>query len=47
MTALKYLQAYPANLQDQVRQMIASNRLSDYLAQRYSERHQVDRKSVV
>lgn len=41
MTALKYLQAYPANLQDQVRQMIASNRLSDYLAQRYSERHQV------
>lgn len=41
MTALKYLQAYPANLQDQVRQMIASNRLGDYLAQRYSERHQV------
>ena len=41
MTVLKYLQAYPANLQDQVRQMIASNRLGDYLAQRYSERHQV------
>ena len=41
MTVLKYLQAYPANLQDQVRQMIASNRLGDYLVQRYSERHQV------
>ncbi|MDD0977280.1 M48 family metallopeptidase [Pseudomonas fontis] len=41
MTALKYLQAYPANLQDQVRQLIAQNRLGDYLQQRYPERHPV------
>ena len=31
MTALKYLQAYPAHLQDQVRQLIAEGRLGDYL----------------
>ena len=41
MTALRYLQAYPAHLQDQVRQLIASNRLGDYLQQRYPERHAV------
>lgn len=41
MTALRYLQAYPAHLQDQVRQLIASNRLGDYLRQRYPERHAV------
>lgn len=41
MTALRYLQAYPAHLQDQVRQLIASNRLGDYLHQRYPERHAV------
>ena len=41
MTALKYLQAYPPALQDQVRQMIAQNRLGDYLRQRYPERHAV------
>ncbi|MFJ4141882.1 M48 family metallopeptidase [Pseudomonas sp. NPDC089734] len=38
---LKYLQAYPAALQDQVRQLIAQNRLGDYLQQRYPERHQI------
>ncbi|WP_342623494.1 M48 family metallopeptidase [Pseudomonas alkylphenolica] len=41
MTALKYLQAYPSTLQDQVRQLIASNRLGDYLQQRYPQRHDV------
>ncbi|NER64799.1 M48 family metallopeptidase [Pseudomonas sp. MAFF212427] len=41
MTVLKYLQAYPAALQDQVRQLIAQNRLGDYLRQRYPERHAV------
>ena len=41
MTVLKYLQAYPAQLQDQVRQLIAEGRLGDYLNQRYSGRHDV------
>src|SRR5471032_1525698 len=39
--ALKYLQAYPANLQDQVRQLIAQGKLGDYLQQRYPWRHAV------
>ncbi|AHF65586.1 M48 family metallopeptidase [Pseudomonas cichorii] len=38
---LKYLQAYPASLQDQVRQLIAQDKLGDYLQQRYPERHQI------
>ncbi|CAK17651.1 M48 family metallopeptidase [Pseudomonas entomophila] len=41
MTALRYLQAYPPHLQEQVRQMIASQRLGDYLQQRYPEHHAV------
>ncbi|CAK9891640.1 MULTISPECIES: YgjP-like metallopeptidase domain-containing protein [Pseudomonas] len=41
MTVLKYLQAYPPALQDQVRQLIASNRLGDYLQQRYPDKHAV------
>lgn len=41
MTALRYLQAYPPHLQEQVRQMIASDRLGDYLRQRYPDRHDV------
>ncbi|RLU10008.1 metal-dependent hydrolase [Pseudomonas prosekii] len=41
MTALKYLQAYPAALQDQVRQLIADGRLDDYLSQRYPQKHAV------
>ncbi|MCR8934318.1 MULTISPECIES: M48 metallopeptidase family protein [Pseudomonas] len=41
MTALKYLQAYPERLQDQVRQLIAEGRLGEYLDQRYSGRHGV------
>lgn len=35
MTALKYLQAYPPALQEQVRQLIAKDQLGDYLTQRY------------
>lgn len=41
MTTLKYLQAYPAQLQDKIRQLIAQGRLGDYLAQSYAGRHQV------
>ncbi|WP_332764632.1 M48 family metallopeptidase [Pseudomonas koreensis] len=41
MTALKYLQAYPERLQEQVRQLIAEGRLGEYLDQRYSGRHDV------
>jgi predicted metal-dependent hydrolase len=41
MTALKYLQAYPVELQDQVRRLIAEGRLSDYLSQRYPDKHEV------
>jgi predicted metal-dependent hydrolase len=41
MTALKYLQAYPAALQEQVRQLIAQERLGVYLSQRYPDKHAV------
>ncbi|MCL7462408.1 M48 family metallopeptidase [Pseudomonas sp. NW5] len=41
MTPLKYLAAYPAHLQEQVRQLIARERLGDYLSQRYPARHPV------
>ena len=41
MTVLKYLQAYPVRLQDQVRQLIAEERLGEYLSQRYPGRHDV------
>lgn len=41
MTALKYLQAYPMHLQQQVMQMIADGRLGDYLGTRYPARHQI------
>jgi predicted metal-dependent hydrolase len=41
MNPLKYLQAYPSSLQEQVRQMIAQDRLEEYLRQRYSQRHDV------
>lgn len=41
MTALKYLQAYPAALQDQVRRLISEGRLGDYLNQRYPDTHAV------
>ena len=38
---MKYLQGYPVALQQQVRQLIADDRLGDYLAQRYPGRHEV------
>ena len=41
MTAFKYLQGYPPHLQQQVMQMVAENRLGDYLARRYPNHHQV------
>ncbi|MNO94114.1 hypothetical protein D3C76_857260 [compost metagenome] len=41
MTPLRYLQAYPQSLQEQVRQLIADNRLGDYLERRYPGRHDV------
>ncbi|HJW06157.1 MAG TPA: M48 family metallopeptidase [Rhodanobacter sp.] len=41
MVQLKYLQAYPAALQDKVRELIARGRLGEHLAQRYPDRHEV------
>lgn len=41
MQPLRYLQAYPRQLQDQVRQLIAEDRLGDYLQRRYPGRHEV------
>ena len=47
MTALRYLQAYPPHLQDQVRQLIASGRLGADLDQRYAERHTVQNDTAL
>ncbi|WP_263143218.1 M48 family metallopeptidase [Pseudomonas sp. RIT-PI-AD] len=41
MTALTYLSAYPASVQDQVRRLIAEGRLEDYLQRRYPARHEI------
>lgn len=41
MTALKYLQAYPVALQQQVRQLIVEDRLGEYLTGRYPRKHSV------
>jgi UTP pyrophosphatase len=41
MIPLKYLQAYPATLQDKVRELIAQERLGEHLAARYPQRHAV------
>lgn len=41
MDPLRYLKAYPAHLQEQVRQMIDQGRLGEYLARRYPDRHDV------
>ena len=41
MVPLKYLQAYPEALQQQVRQLIAQDRLGEHLAARYPDRHAV------
>ncbi|ARU30444.1 metal-dependent hydrolase [Sulfuriferula sp. AH1] len=41
VTELRYLQHYPAALQEQVRQLIAQDKLAGYLAQKYPEQHAV------
>ena len=41
MTVLKYLQAYPQTLQDQVRHLIERDQLGSYLSERYPQRHAV------
>ena len=41
MTVLKYLQAYPQTLQEQVRQLIERDQLSSYLNERYPQRHAI------
>ncbi|MFJ3263699.1 YgjP-like metallopeptidase domain-containing protein [Pseudomonas sp. NPDC086581] len=41
MQPLRYLQAYPPQLQDQVRQLIEQERLGEYLERRYPGRHDV------
>lgn len=41
MTPLKYLQGYPAQLQDQIRRLIAEQRLGDYLARCYGDKHSI------
>ncbi len=41
MGDLKYLRGYPEPLLQQVRQLIAEDRLGDYLAQRYPGRHEL------
>jgi UTP pyrophosphatase len=38
---LKYLQHYPANLQDKIRQLQAQNMLGEYITQRYPDSHQI------
>lgn len=41
MLVLRYLQAYPAAVQDKVRVLIAQQRLGEHLAQRYPDQHAV------
>jgi predicted metal-dependent hydrolase len=41
MIPLKYLQAYPANLQDKVRELVEQGRLGEHLAKRYPEGHAI------
>lgn len=41
MTPLKYLQHYPAHLQEKIRQMQSENLLGDYIAQRYPQSHTI------
>ncbi|HEX5841324.1 MAG TPA: metal-dependent hydrolase, partial [Pseudomonas sp.] len=41
MTPLKYLQGYPAQLQEQIRRLIAEQRLGDYLARSYAGKHAI------
>lgn len=41
MSDLKYLKGYPPHLQEQVRGLIAQDKLGGYLSQRYPGRHEV------
>ncbi len=41
MNEFTYLKGYPAELLGQVQGLVVSNRLGDYLAQRYPERHDI------
>jgi len=41
MTPLKYLQHYPANLQDKIRKMQSQNILGQYIAERYPLAHTI------
>ena len=48
MTAtLKYLQHYPINLQDKIRQLQAQNTLGDYITQRYTQLHTIQTDKVL
>ena len=48
MTAtLKYLQHYPINLQDKIRQLQAQNSLGDYITQRYTQLHTIQTDKVL
>ena len=40
-TTLKYLQHYPLDLQDKIRQLQAQNSLGDYISQRYPLTHTI------
>lgn len=40
-TPLKFLQHYPASLQDQIRQLQTQNLLGEYISQRYPQPHSV------
>ena len=41
MTPLKYLQHYPAHLQDKIRQMHSANKLGEYITVRYPQQHNI------
>lgn len=47
MTTLKYLSAYPAHIQDQVRTLIEQDRLAETLRVRYPERHDIRSDSAL
>lgn len=47
MTVLKYLSAYPAHIQDQVRALIEQDRLAETLRVRYPDRHAVRSDSAL
>ena len=40
-TTLKYLQHYPLDLQDKIRQLQLQNMLGDYITQRYPQSHSI------